>query len=83
MTTFVDFTTRIAKFNKSGLKCDILIMQRRSFIMRNEKKSAKSLRKGIKHCLNIALKTNANSTGCFVVYQPKTPKALNTFKKIK
>lgn len=42
-----------------------------------------TLKNGIKNCLTSALKANANSTGCFVVYQPKAPKALNAFKKIK
>lgn len=40
----------------------------------------KTLKNGIKNCLSTALKINANSTGCFVVYQPKAPKALKNFK---
>lgn len=51
--------------------------------MVREKKISKSLKNGIKGCLSVALKSNANSSGCFVVYQPKAPKALENFKKIK
>ncbi|MBO5462637.1 MAG: cyclic lactone autoinducer peptide [Clostridia bacterium] len=32
---------------------------------------------------NKMLKTNANTTGCVYVYQPKMPKQLSQFSKIK
>lgn len=31
--------------------------------------------------LNLVLESNANSTSCGVLYQPKAPKALERFKK--
>lgn len=34
-------------------------------------------------CLTFILTLNANSSGCFIVYQPKVPTSLNEFKKIK
>lgn len=46
-------------------------------------KNKKSLSTQIKKGLDIALKTNANSSGCYIIYQPKAPKALEKFKGIK
>lgn len=34
-------------------------------------------------CLTLALSINANTSTCFVMYQPKTPAKLDEFKKIK
>lgn len=34
-------------------------------------------------CLTLALSINANSSTCFVMYQPKVPAKLDKFKKIK
>ena len=34
-------------------------------------------------CLTLALSINANTSTCFVMYQPKTPAKLYEFKKIK
>lgn len=51
------------------------------YIMKNEKKISKSLKNGIKSCLSMALNLNANSSGCYVIYQPKVPKSLDKFKK--
>lgn len=51
--------------------------------MKKEKHISDSLKKGVKGCLNLALKTNANSSGCFAVYQPTAPKALKRFKDFK
>ncbi len=51
--------------------------------MKNEKRLSNKMKNGIKKGLSVALKTNANSSGCFVIYQPKTPKALEKFKNIK
>lgn len=51
--------------------------------MKNEKKLSNKMRNGIKIGLSVALKTNANSSGCFIIYQPKAPKALDKFKKFK
>ena len=33
--------------------------------------------------LTIILTVNSNSSGCFLVHQPKAPSALDEFKKIK
>ncbi len=51
--------------------------------MKNEKKLSNKMRSGIKRGLSVALKTNANSSGCFIIYQPKVPKGLDKFKNIK
>lgn len=51
--------------------------------MKNEKMLSNKMRNGIKKGLSVALKVNANSSGCFIIYQPKAPKALEKFKNIK
>ncbi|DAA99486.1 TPA: hypothetical protein CPT96_08445 [Candidatus Gastranaerophilales bacterium HUM_10] len=56
---------------------------RRLILMKKEKKLSNKMRNGIKKGLSVALITNANSSGCFIIYQPKTPKALEKFKNIK
>ena len=33
--------------------------------------------------LTIVLTVNSNSSGCFIIHQPKAPQALDSFKKIK
>ncbi|MBE6835468.1 MAG: cyclic lactone autoinducer peptide [Ruminococcaceae bacterium] len=42
----------------------------------NKKKSV------MKKVVNLALKGNANSTTCVMVYQPKAPKELKKFSKM-
>lgn len=51
--------------------------------MKNEKMLSNKMKNGIKKVLSVALKSNANSSGCFVIYQPKAPKGLEKFKKFK
>lgn len=51
--------------------------------MKNEKRLSNKMRNGIKKVLFVALKSNANSSGCYVIYQPKVPKDLEKFKKFK
>ncbi len=51
--------------------------------MKNEKRLSNKMRNGIKKGLSVALKTNANSSGCFIIYQPKAPKDLDKFKRFK
>nr|WP_303995158.1 cyclic lactone autoinducer peptide [Ruminococcus bromii] len=51
--------------------------------MKNEKMVSNEVKKGIKCCLVTALKSNANSSGCFFIYQPKAPNEFERFKKIK
>ena len=45
----------------------------------NTKKSAKLVAKA----LNGVLRTEANSTSCYIVYQPKAPKSLSRFRRNK
>lgn len=52
-------------------------------IMKNNKSLSTQMKNGIKKGLSVALRANANSSGCYIIYQPKAPKALETFKKIK
>lgn len=51
--------------------------------MKNKKTLSNKMKSGIKKGLSVALKSNANSSGCFVIYQPKAPKSLDKFKKFK
>lgn len=51
--------------------------------MKNEKKLSSKVKSGIKKGLNVALISNSNSSGCYVIYQPKVPKSLDKFKKFK
>lgn len=51
--------------------------------MKNKKMLSNKMREGIKKGLSFALKSNANSSGCFIIYQPKVPKGLEKFKNIK
>lgn len=51
--------------------------------MKNEKSLSTQMRSGIKKGLSIALRANVNSSGCYIIYQPKAPKALDKFKGIK
>ena len=51
--------------------------------MKNDKKLSNRMKNGIKKGLFVALKANANSSGCYIIYQPKAPKGFDRFKKIK
>ncbi len=51
--------------------------------MKNKKSISTQMKSGIKKGLSVALKANANSSGCYIIYQPKVPKALDKFKGIK
>ncbi|WP_370743734.1 cyclic lactone autoinducer peptide [Ruminococcus sp.] len=51
--------------------------------MKNEKRLSNKMKNRIKKVLFVALKSNANSSGCYVIYQPKVPKNLEKFKKFK
>ena len=51
--------------------------------MKNEKTISTKMKYGIKKGLSVVLKANANSSGCYIIYQPKMPKGLEKFKKIK
>lgn len=52
-------------------------------VMKKQKSLSTQMRSEIKKGLSVALRANANSSGCFVIYQPKAPKALDKFKDIK
>ena len=47
------------------------------------KKLSKSIAKGTVSILNTFLKADANSTSCIITYQPKMPKELEKFRKMK
>lgn len=51
--------------------------------MKSEKRLSNKMKNGIKKVLFVALKSNAISSGCFIIYQPKTPKGFEKFKNIK
>lgn len=48
-----------------------------------EKKVYSTIAKGVVSVLDTFLKVDANSASCIIAYQPKTPKALDRFKKKK
>lgn len=52
-------------------------------LMKNKKSLSDRVNTGIKKGLSVVLKTNANSSGCYFIYQPKAPVALDKYKKIK
>lgn len=43
----------------------------------------KSTAKGIKSVLNMTLRSEANSTSCIIMYEPKAPKELVKFRRNK
>lgn len=71
-----------AKFIKRAQKIS-KILTRRLMVMKKQKSLSTQMRSEIKKGLSVALRANANSSGCFVIYQPKAPKALDEFKGIK
>ena len=48
-----------------------------------KEKVTKKVAKGVTNVLNSVLRTEANSTSCVIIYQPKAPKELGRFKKDK
>lgn len=54
---------------------------RRTKPMKRENKNP--LAKTVKSALDATLRMSANSTACCVVHQPKAPKKLEAFQKIK
>lgn len=46
-------------------------------------KVAKVAAKGMKNVLDTILRTEANSTSCIVLYQPKAPKELMKYRRTK
>lgn len=79
---FVEFITIFVKIN---IYKYILIkfITRRLITMKNEKLLSTKIKNGVKKGLFATLKANANSSGCFIIYQPKTPKGFEKFKNIK
>ena len=51
--------------------------------MKYNRSSSNKIAKAVVNVLNSVLKTEANSASCCVIYQPKAPKELERFKKIK
>ena len=74
---FVEFITNFVKFNIYKYFFDKFI------IMKNEKLLSTKIKDGVKKGLFATLKVNANSSGCYIIYQPKTPKGFEKFKNIK
>lgn len=54
---------------------------RRTKTMKHENNNP--LAKAVKSALDATLRMSANSTSCCVVHQPKAPKKLDAFRKIK
>lgn len=81
-TVFVEIFTEFVLFNKNTYPFDI-ISARRMILMKNKKSLSDRVNTGIKKGLSVVLKTNANSSGCYFIYQPKAPVALDKYKKIK
>ncbi|MEE0008609.1 MAG: cyclic lactone autoinducer peptide [Ruminococcus bromii] len=50
---------------------------------KNKNSLSSKIKDGVKKGLFATLKANANSSGCFIIYQPKTPKGFEKFKNIK
>lgn len=78
----VEFITIFVKIN---IYKYILIkfITKRLITMKNEKLLSTKIKNGVKKGLFATLKANANSSGCFIIYQPKTPKGFEKFKNIK
>ncbi|MFG6329639.1 MAG: cyclic lactone autoinducer peptide [Lachnospiraceae bacterium] len=51
--------------------------------MRYNKTSSHKVAKTVANMLDSVLRTEANSTSCCVIYQPKAPKELERFKRKK
>lgn len=49
----------------------------------NKRKIAESVSKGTKSILNVILYADANSASCIFTYQPKAPKKLERYRKVK
>ena len=50
---------------------------------KQKEKMTKSAAKGVANVLNSVLRTEANTTSCLALCQPKAPKELSRFKKSK
>lgn len=48
-----------------------------------KKKSTNLLEKSMSKVLDATLRVNANSTSCMLIHEPKAPKGLEKFKKVK
>lgn len=46
------------------------------------KRLSNDVKNKMKRGLNTVLKSNANSTGCYIIYQPKVPKSIKKFKTL-
>lgn len=68
--SFMIFMWKTIKCRKKGNQMD-------------KKKIKSALAKGIVKTLNVTLHMDANSTSCAVIYQPKAPKDLSKYRKIR
>ncbi|MBU5416400.1 cyclic lactone autoinducer peptide [Anaerobutyricum soehngenii] len=46
-----------------------------------KKNIEKRVAKTVKNALDVVLRTEANSTSCLIMHEPKAPKELSKFKK--
>lgn len=76
---FLELYTLLYKCNYFVIK----IIRRKDGSKMNQKKLSKSVANVAVNVLNIALRVDANSTSCIVVYQPKAPKGLARFRRDK
>lgn len=51
--------------------------------MKTNKKMTQDFAKSISKLLGLTLQIDANSTSCAIIYQPKAPKELDRYKKVK
>lgn len=79
---FVEFITIFVKISIYKYFF-IKFITRRLITMKNEKLLSTKIKDGVKKGLLATLKVNANSSGCYIIYQPKTPKGFEKFKNIK
>lgn len=83
MTDFVELATHfVYHVEKSGL-CYIIDIKGGNYTMKKLKSLFQKIAPGIAACLTLVLALNANSSGCYFIYQPKAPEKLNDFKRFK
>ena len=85
---FVEFITIFVKFNiykHFFVKFIIrrLITDYPVYHLKICDNTTERIKDGVKKGLFATLKANANSSGCYIIYQPKTPKGFEKFKNIK
>lgn len=54
-----------------------------NYTMKKVKSLLQKIAPGFAVCLTLVLTLNANSSGCYFIYQPKVPEKLDDFKRFK